>query len=232
LEKNGKVIILQDPEVVSGLETVMQKYGMEVEPDLIMARGKVEGMGDMLFATALGTTFAEHPAMNPLRDTNLQMPNARSVATVKDPANPNVAKVTLLVKTPAGFWGETNFKDKKPTYDPATDIAGPLALAAVYDGGEVPGEGVTVTGARLAVIGGSTFVANQDLEGVGLDFFLNLLNWMMKKDTAIGISPKLAQEFGLDVSPLQRATIGLLALTFIPGLALGAGLIVWYSRRK
>lgn len=103
---------MEDPEAVSGLETVVQKYGMDLQPDLIMARGKVEGMGDMLFATALGTTYAQHPAMNALRNLNLQMPNCRSVAMAKDPANPNVAKVTLLVKTPAGFWGKLTLRPK------------------------------------------------------------------------------------------------------------------------
>lgn len=111
-------------------------------------------------------------------------------------------------------------------------MAGPLALAGVYDGGEVPGEGVKVTGARFVVIGSSTFVANQALDGVGLDFFMNTLNWMMKKEEALGISPKLAQEFGLEVSPLQRATIGIFALTLFPAASLTMGLIVWFSRRK
>lgn len=232
LDKGGKVVLLQDPVVVSGLETMLPKFGLELPPSMIIGRTNIQGMGDMLIATALGVTYAEHPSVNSIRALNLQMANARPVAMVKDGANPNVAKVTLLVKTPAGFWGETNLKDKKPTFDPATDIAGPLAMAALYDGGEVPGEGVKVTGARFAVVGCSSFLANQNLDPVGLDFFLNLLNWMMKKEASIGISPKAAQEFSLTVSPLQQTTITLLVLGLIPILSIVTGFMVWFSRRK
>jgi hypothetical protein len=160
------------------------------------------------------------------------MDNARSLALVNDPANPNVAKVVPLVKTPEGFWGETNLDDPKPQYDKATDITGPLTLAMAYDGGEIPGDGVKLVDTRLVVVGSSSFLANQYLDGSGLDFFLNTLNWEMQKDNAIGISPKSAQEFGLNISPLQKSTIFLLAILFAPGVAAVLGIAVWWSRRR
>jgi hypothetical protein len=232
LDAKGKVIVLQDPQVVSGLEPVLQRYGIQLQDDRVLARVHMGG-ADVLLHTAQATVYADHPAVRALKGLNLQLENARSLAPAKDPANPNLSKVVALAKTPdAIFWGETNFDDPKPQYDAGTDIAGPLTLAMAYDGGELPGDAVKLAGTRLAVVGSSTFLTNEKLDATGLDFFLNLLNWMLKKDAAMGISPRAPQEFGLNVGPLQKSTIIFLCLVFAPGVAAAAGAAVWFSRRK
>lgn len=230
LANKGKVLLLQDPRVVSGLEPVLQRYGILLQDDKVIGVAHVGGVGIQL--PAIGTEFADHPAVRSLKGLQLKMENARSLALVNDPANPNLSKVVPLVKTPAGFWGETNLDDPKPQFDKATDIAGPLTLAMAYDGGEIPGDGVKLVDTRLVVVGSSSFLTNQLLDGSGLDFFLNALNWELQKDDAIGISPKGAQEFGLNISPLQKSTIFLLALIVAPGAAAVLGVLVWWARRR
>ena len=231
-DKNGKVIVMEDPQAVSGLEPVVERYGIQLQDDVVLAQIRMGG-ANLIVRTATATDYADHPAVRSLKGLNLKLDNARSLAPVKDPANPNVSKDVALVRTPGTiFWGETNFEDPKPQYDVGTDIAGPLTLAMAYDGGEIPGDGVKLIGTRLVVIGSSTFLSNEKIDGNGLDFFLNLLNWELKKDEAIGISPKAAQEFGLSVGPLQKSTIIVFALLIAPGISLIAGIGVWLSRRR
>lgn len=230
LDQKGKVILLQDPETVSGLETLAEKFGIKIQNDWVVARSRL--LGTDVLVGPLGQTFADHPAVKALRSYTLQMSSARSVSASTTADKAVSSKVTELVKTPQGFWGETNLTDRKPQYDPNTDIAGPLCLAAVYDGGDIPNEGVSVAGTRFMVVGGSLFLANQNLDGVGVDFFSNSLNWMLKKEIAIGISPKVPQEYALNLSEPQLRTMYGLSMGAIPLVALVMGLFVWYSRRK
>ncbi len=188
LDAKGKVILLEDPRTVSGLEPVAQRYGILIQDDRAQAQMRMGGVS-LLVRTAVASDYADHPAVNALKGLNLKMDNARSLAPVKDAANTNVSKVTSLVRTPANYWGETSPDDTKVQFDEGVDIKGPLTLAMVYDGGEVPGDGVKLAGTRFAVIGSSTFLTNEKLDGTGLDFFQGLLDWMLKKDLAIGIAP-------------------------------------------
>ncbi|HEY8967412.1 MAG TPA: GldG family protein [Candidatus Methylacidiphilales bacterium] len=233
LDAKGKVILLQDPKIVSGLEPVAQRYGMVIQDDRVQAVMKMGG-ASLLVRTAVANDYAAHPAVNAIKGLNLKMDNARSIALApaKDASTATASKVTALVRTSAAYWGETSPDDSKPQFDEGVDIKGPLTLAMVYDGGDVPGDGVKLAGTRFAIIGSSAFLTNEKLDGTGLDFFQGLLDWMLKKDLAIGIAPKAAQDFGLNVSPLQKSTIISLALFLAPGLAVLGGLGVWFARRR
>jgi ABC-type uncharacterized transport system involved in gliding motility auxiliary subunit len=229
LDRQGKVVVLQDVNTVSGLEPLLQKYGMTLDKDLVVAR--VRYMGNEVLLGAIGTQFAPHPSVKPLAGFNIQFGNARSISVAAG-GNGAASKVTKLIETAKDFWGETHLGDPKAVYDPAADLSGPLTLAALYDSGEVPGEAVSVSGTRLLAVGSSTFLVNQNIDVVGVDFITNALNWMIKKDAAIGISPKVPQEYSLNLTPLQLRTISWLAATLVPLAALLLGGFVWYSRRK
>jgi ABC-type uncharacterized transport system len=234
LANRGKVLLFQDAETTSGLESLTQKYGLKLDNDRTVAPGVDVRSGRRGMTQIIaGTDFADHPAVKSLRGLNLLISQARSITLLPGPDGKPDRRLTALLKTPQGYWGETNLSDMGALdFDPATDLKGPLVVAALYDGGLLPGEGVSVTDARLMVMGSSYFLSNLDLSGVGVDFFTNTLNWMLQKDVAVGINPKFPAEYSLNVSPLQLRTINTLAMTLLPGAALCAGLFVWYSRRK
>ena len=75
-------------------------------------------------------------------------------------------------------------------------------------------------------------VENDAAESVGLDFFSNCVDWMVKKQAVLDISPKIPQQYGLSLSPMQGRTVGWMALFFIPGAALVLAVFTWLSRRK
>ncbi|MGD9895592.1 MAG: GldG family protein [Candidatus Methylacidiphilaceae bacterium] len=236
VEAKGKLLLLEGAGSVSGLEPLLAKYGIRVDNDQVVAFGKLGGMaGEILITTALGTRYADHPAVRGLQGLNLQMPDARSLSPVPDKGNPKTQKLVALVQTPEAFWGETDAKEiaeQNPKRDPGVDIPGPLTLAMLYDGGEVPGQGIHVVGTRIVAIGSSAFLANQIIDGVGLDFFLNVLNWMLKREMALGISPKTAQEFSLSVPAFQRQSASSFALGIVPLACALLGVAVYFARRK
>ncbi|MDD2675889.1 MAG: GldG family protein [Methylacidiphilaceae bacterium] len=232
----GKLFFLEGAASVSGLEPLLAKYGIQVDNDQVVVFGKVGGMtGEILITTALGTRYADHPAVRGLQGLSLQMPDARSLSPVRDPQNANAQNVIPLVQTPEAFWGETDPKEvgeQNAKRDQGMDIPGPLALAMLYDGGEVPGQGIHVVGTRIVAVGSSAFLVNQYIDGVGVDFFLNVLNWMLKREVALGISPKAAQEFSLSVPTFQRQSASSFALGIVPLACALLGVAVYFARRK
>ncbi len=236
VEAKGKLIVLEGAESVSGLEPLLAKYGIRMDNDQVVAFGKVGGMtGEILITTALGTHYADHPAVRGLQGLSLQMPDARSLSVLPDKTNPNAPKVVSLLQTPDVFWGETDPREvaeQNPKRDAGVDIPGPLTLAMLYDGGEVPGQGIHVVGTRIVAIGSSAFLVNQYIDGVGVDFFLNILNWMLKREMALGISPKVAQEFSLSIPQFQRQSASSFALGIVPLACALLGVAVYFARRK
>jgi hypothetical protein len=91
---------------------------------------------------------------------------------------------------------------------------------------------VRVAGTRFLVVGSSAFLSNRYDDDVANDFFSNCLNWMLGKDRAIGIGPKTASEYPLNIAPHQAFLGSVLACTVMPGVALLSGLFVWYTRRR
>lgn len=235
LAEKGKVMLFQDPTIVSGLEPILEQHGMKLQNNVIISKSMIN-LGGMVAATqdkiAIAETYADHPTVNFLKGYNFAIYGARSLQ-VLDQADPSVkSKVTSLVQTGAESWGETNFTEKKVAFDAATDLKGPLTVVAVYDGGEVPGEGVNVAGTRLVVVGSSLFMINRYLEGTSVDFITNALNWMTKKETVLGINPKIPQEYSLNLSPLQTRSVTGMALLVVPGVWLVIGILIWYRRRR
>ena len=128
----------------------------------------------------------------------------------------------------------SNFDHKIRAFDKTTDIPGPVTIAAEYDGGQItdPNSKATVTATRIVVVGSSRFVQNDTAEAVGINFFTNCIDWLVKKDAVLNISPKKPQEYGITLSPMQGRTVMWTALFFIPGAALAMGIFTWFSRRK
>lgn len=236
LQAKGKLILMQDPKVQSGLEPLLEQFGMRFQNNYIITKAMMSlGSGMTAVsneAIAIADSYADHPVSNFLKGYNFMIPGARSIEVIEGADSAIKSKVTSLVKTGVDSWGETNFTDKKPTFDVTTDIKGPLTAIALFDGGEVPGEGVNVVGTRLVAIGSSTFLVNNNIDGTSVDFITSLLNWMTKQETVLGISPKIPQEYSLNLSPMQMTSITWVSLVIIPGVTLIIGILVWYRRRR
>jgi ABC-type uncharacterized transport system involved in gliding motility auxiliary subunit len=85
---------------------------------------------------------------------------------------------------------------------------------------------------RLVVIGTSRFVDNSSLGGGNLDFFMNSVNWLLQREQLMAVSPKVPDEFRLDMSPSQQHAVYMLVIGGLPLLVAILGSVVWLSRRK
>ena len=245
LANNGKLLVLLDPFVTSNLNGLLKKYGIQYDDDLVLYRsGSIVGPAGEPVTLALAYIyqggFSSHPITTKFAQSNLQLllQNPRSL-TIQTP-DKEAPKTQFLLQTDADAWGWASKGGAMPeetkmlTFNKATDIPGPLTVAAVFDGGSVtdPTTKATGTGTRVVAVGCSNFLENDIADTVGINFFTNSLDWLVKKNAVLDIAPKKPQQYGVSLSPMQFRTVIWCALLWIPAIALVAGLITWFSRRK
>jgi ABC-type uncharacterized transport system involved in gliding motility auxiliary subunit len=234
LKSRGRLLVLIDPHTKTGLEKLLARWGVQADDDLVMRKaGSLLGT-ELIDVNAVGTTYASHPVTAKLAGTNTEFPYTRSIrrALQTEAATADQPRVTELVKTPATFWGESDPDTERAVFDPVSDIPGPLSLAAAIETGQPRGANVDIGVTRMIVVGSSGFIDNSSLTGGNLDFFMNALNWLLKRDQMLAVGPKMPQEFRLDMSLSEIRTVYGMVIVGLP-MAVGIlGLTVWLRRRK
>jgi ABC-type uncharacterized transport system involved in gliding motility auxiliary subunit len=245
LAANGKVMVLLDPFSLLGLDNVLQKYELGFDNDLVLYRVMTSTGGQVTYPLALiyQTGFAQHPitAKFPAAGYYLQIVNARSIHITPDSSPSPRAQPLLSTGPEAWGWidnGKLTTNDlmtiKTRTFNPAADLRGPLVISAAYDAGTVtdPSTKKEITGTRIVLAGSAHFLENDAAEQVGSNFFLNALDWLVKKNAVLDILPKQPQQYGVSLSPMQQRTVNWTAIFFVPGACLLLGIFTWLSRRK
>jgi ABC-type uncharacterized transport system involved in gliding motility auxiliary subunit len=244
LANNGKLLVLLDPYVTLGLDDLLKKYGIKYEDDLVLYRVATTTGSQMTvpLAAIYQGGFSTHPITTKFARANLQLliQDARSITLPPaDPTRPQ-PKTQFLLQTDANGWGWISKNGVPPadpkqlTFNKTTDIAGPVTIAAEYDGGKTtdPATKATMFATRIVAVGASKFLENDAAEPVGANFFTNSLDWLVKKDAVLDIAPKKPQQYGVSLNPMSYRTVVWCAAFFIPGAALVLGIFTWFSRRK
>jgi ABC-type uncharacterized transport system involved in gliding motility auxiliary subunit len=238
LQNKGRMMVLLDSGKDSGLEELLQHWGVKVDNDQVVGIVSL-GFANLaqMSSEAIGVEYDhDHPIVKKLEDMNTTFPSARSleVEAASPQPTPDKPRTTALVKSHESFWGETDLTNlTKPKFDPATDKKGPLTLAVAVESGNLPGTPVEIASTRMVVVGSSGFVANGAIDGANLDLFLNSINWLINKaERPTGISPKMPQEFRLSLSEIQAQTLKLSLVFGLPGCVAVIGAVVWWRRRK
>jgi hypothetical protein len=148
------------------------------------------------------------------------------------------AKVTALIQSGEGFWGETDIAgsdDKAVFFDPKKDRIGPLTLAAAVEKGGVDDQRVKVDSSRLILVGNAELLsanAYRLSEGISVDFTVSALNWLLDREDLIGIAPKEKKNVTLSLSEKQLGNIAVGVMGILPGIVAMFGLLSWWQRRS
>ena len=85
----------------------------------------------------------------------------------------------------------------------------------------------------MVVAGTSNFPVNSYFPAQGNgNLFLNMVSWLAQDEDLISIRPKPAEDRRILLSQSQLATLRLITLFILPGIALVAGVIVVWNRRR
>ena len=234
LDRSGRVFVLSDFGVSSGMENLLEAWGVRLLPAVVVGQN-LTGLGRDLLVMSYG----RHPVTKGLANTATMFYRPQVVAPIQppgetDPGQTDRPRVTVLAANTAQGWAEVDPKQAPPRFDPEVDHRGPVPLAAAVERGPVSGIDVELRPTRLVITGDSYFVSNGALDvglGGNLSFFMSALNWLVEREALMGIEPKVPGELRLDMNRRQIRLAFLLMTFGVPGAAALAGWLVWLRRR-
>jgi ABC-type uncharacterized transport system involved in gliding motility auxiliary subunit len=235
VRSGGRMLILLDPTlqgsslVETGLEGWLAGYGVKVGRDIV-----VDPANPLPFfgsETLFVKDYGDHPITKAMRSGNLPVlvSLARSAGKGDVPAGGGI-QVTELLRTSSQGWGETDLAHLDQVRKDDKDVPGPVSLGVAV---EVKG-GAGARPARLVVYGDSDFATNQLVRANVTNSMLlaNSLNWLVERETLLGIPPKKTEQVRLSLTAGELRTLYVLALLVLPGLAATAGIYVYLRRRR
>lgn len=254
LQGGGKLLLAALPRLaqpiggtVAGLEEVLAQYNLHViDTQVVMGVGRDSRSGAQMISNAFRLPcIPSHPITKDLSTLNCVVQTACPVtALIPDlpliPGKPAPLRsdwlVTSLIETNPQGWGESNLLgEARPEFTEAKDTKGPVSMAVAVSrrpdkNGAVPSRPAT----RLVVLGSTSILDDAAISTVQANrtFALNCVNWLVERETLLGIPPQRADRRELAVSPVLLRCIFVLTALFMPLAAGAAGVCIWWARRR
>ncbi|GEM_PF-60659 len=239
LDRGGRVMILADADFgdnpfLSESDPfnayLWEKFGIRmldaVAVDAISNAGTELDL--LSYATSDGSSITG-------RLNNVDDPTTRTLfrvaRAVEINPNPPVQNGMVLSTSPQSY-GETNLTDlglsENYSFDVSEDVAGPVNLAAWANN--------TDTGARVLLIGDSSFVSNglvTNPQGNGI-LFTDGITWLTGFGESIVFAPqgRVTNLPAIFISVQDIDNIALITVVILPGLVLAAGLVLRWVRGR
>jgi ABC-type uncharacterized transport system involved in gliding motility auxiliary subunit len=225
LGKGGGALILLDPSPAAALRDFLKKWSIEVGDNLVLDAsgvGRLFGAGPQI---PLVTNYGNHKITERFNVMTF-FPLVRSVTPAAMPAEG--ITVEKLVSTNERSWGETNMKSGEASFDPKTDMQGPVSLGLVATKDLAENKK-----SRLIVFGDSDFPSNSYFgqQGNG-NLFTNTVSWLAQDENFISIRPKNPEDRRLTMTEAQGRLASYVSVLLLPLGILVAGVFVWAKRRR
>ena len=232
LSRNGRVMVLLDALKDSGLEPMLNRWGIGLRNDFVVDLENTLRGSDVHVRR-----YHPHPITMQMK-TIVQFILPRSVEVLSTSTQTDVAEdrpmAAALLSTSEKSWSETQLEESSAKFDENTgDLKGPLSLAvAVERGAAQEMLDVQIKPSRMVVVGDSDFVCNGSMVGGNQDLFMSSLNWLLDREELMAIAPKPIEEIKLALTRKQLRGLSWITVGGIPAVAVGIGLLVWFRRRK
>ncbi|MDD5484124.1 MAG: GldG family protein [Kiritimatiellae bacterium] len=230
LDDSGRLLLMADSGVETGLEKVLETWGIRLGMD------RVAGT-TLTGRELLISHYGNHPITEQLQNMATIFNVPRSVQPLAPDAqsldqSADKPRVMILAATSDEGWAEMTFYQNPPKFDAGVDRRGPIPVAVAVEKGSLTVD-VEIKPTRLAVIGDSTFVSNGALlAGYSPDFFIHALNWLLERRDAPVFSPKTPPRVRLNIDQKRLRVIYIVAIVALPAMILAIGLAVYLGRRK
>jgi ABC-type uncharacterized transport system involved in gliding motility auxiliary subunit len=226
IENGGKFLALVDPGIQTGLEPILEDWGINIGNNCVVdtnAVARLAGGGDVVMPVV--STYGSHAITKDFRLMTM-FPYVRSV---ERGTGSRTAKTSSLLITTKDSWAEMS--NDKAQFTPGVDKRGPISLGVAAE--KSWGNGTEAKDVRIVVIGDSDFVSNRyyGRQGNG-NFFQNTLNWLAKEDDLISIKARTVQNTPLQLTARDELVVLLLVLVIQPVVFLLMAFVVWLYRRS
>jgi hypothetical protein len=229
LDRGGALVALLEPGVESGLEAVLERFGI-TSPDAVvidpMRRSDQAGVGGL---NPVAAAYWDHPVARGLDANRMTYFRGARSFQLRKPRIDDV--LSRVVETSGYAWldpdigalerssGRFERRDQRADHQP-------IVVAGRY----LRDEGET----RIVVFGDSDFASNENLRTLyNLDLILNAIHWAVQNESDITLRPKnrpTPVQFPIPLTETLQTLYGVGLL--VPELLLVAGGIVWLRRRN
>ena len=232
LRRSGRLMVLADAGQTSGLEKMLQEWGVLLRNDVVIDPDRTL-TGREVFASA----YNRHPITAKLGTTAAIFHLPRSVEldyTQPKTASADRPQVTQLALSSKSSWAEAQPDQVPAKFDKGTDdLAGPVSLAVAVEKGDTAGLlDMQIRPSRMVVFGDSGFVSNSGLTGGDTSLFMSSLNWLLNREQLMAIPPKVVDDTRLKLAREQIRILFWSTVGIIPVLAALLGTVLWFRRRK
>ena len=224
LKEGGSVLFMLDPGHADNLIGYLKKWGVDLgNNEIVDPVSKLFG-GDL----TMPIVNSFQPNHEITKDFKLPVlfPEARTVAALKGFKKKEVNVVELCFTNP-NCGAEVDFKTGRFIFDPGRDLKGvlPVAVAVSYK--------LDHKKARIVVVGDSDFATNAAIRFSGnRDFFVNIIDWLARRESLISIRPKAEKGENLVVTQRTGNIYFFLTMVILPLIVGIIGAVVWFSRRS
>lgn len=239
LDRGGRLLVMLDTLVAggeavsSGLERLLEKYGVEVYQDALALGAEVDQFRGV--AVVHGEPNAMHEISKPLKDSRAAFFQAAVLGI--GPGRDSGYEVASILDGTEGSWGERN-PGQSVTFDEGEDVPGPTLLAVAVAPSASPSSVPPINPAKIVVMSDVDFISNRLVMDprfrlyTNRDLFLNAINWIVERRENIGIIPKERERRTVVVNPTRARRIFVGAFVGPCVLMVVLGIFVWWSRSK
>jgi ABC-type uncharacterized transport system involved in gliding motility auxiliary subunit len=241
LAAGGHGLFLLDPFVRTGLEPVLEAYGIRVEDDIVIDEAS------HFWADPSSPAVSDYNRHQITRDVPLAFfPGARSLSPTA--RRPPGTSVVPLVNTSRRSWGQQERARLDATA--ARERPGPRTLMAVAlrrppdpvaddpirrepaAAPPAPAVPPATRPSRVVVAGDSDFATNSFFHVMGNGtLFLNIVNYLAGQENLIGLTPRGHDLPRVNLTNRQVKATFVLAVVLVPALLALVGTAMWWRQR-
>ncbi|MDP4625026.1 MAG: GldG family protein [Akkermansiaceae bacterium] len=229
------LILLEADSCPPKLRSFLRNKGLTPRRDRIitMAEGRV-------VTTARGNFSEGIPFLKDLAGQAAVFEGASSSIEVREGASDlsmkKISPVPLITILP-DYWGEADFgkntdgAKEGESFDTIRDTAPPLHIAAAVTRGAANDDRYAADTSRMVVLCTTDFLDPDRQRAENIDFLSSSSNWLVRRESLTGLSPKPIGIYMLPLLDAQVSFINRMNLFFAPIFFLLLGAVVFSTRR-
>jgi hypothetical protein len=231
--KRAGIFIMLDPGgETARLNAFLSINGVHPRGDRVLV-AESTSTGPKKDFSVMGEFIKEVPFIHHLTSSAITLVGqSESLELLQDNATLKEKSISIqpLILASPRYWGERQFLEELPIVD-AEDTLPPIYVAASIERGALGDETQRADSSRMVVVSNSTLLDKQTMLAVSRDFAAAGLNWLMNRESFIGIPAKSKHSYRIQLTRRQHELIFWVTSITLPGIVLGFGFLIWASRR-